>query len=53
MSTRKERAVVERAISALRDVPGLVMRQKEYPLLGKVTEALGGEVETRREERMG
>ena len=48
-----KRAVVERVIDALRDVPGLMRRQKDDPLDGKVREALGGEVETRRGERMG
>ena len=35
--------MVERAIEALRDVSGLVKRQKKDSLLGKVREALGGE----------
>ncbi|CAN0583744.1 unnamed protein product, partial [Laminaria digitata] len=36
-----ERAVIERAMDALRDVPGLVRLQEEDPLLGKVRGALG------------
>ena len=31
----------------------MVRRQKEDPLLGKLRETLGGEVETRRGERVG
>ena len=38
-----ERAVVDRAIAALGDVPGLVRIQRGDGLLGKVREALGGE----------
>ena len=45
--------MVKRDIDALRDGPGLVRRQKEDPLLGNVREALVGEVETRRGERIG
>ena len=38
-----ERAVVDRAIAALGDVPGLVRMQRGDALLGKVGAALGGE----------
>ena len=38
-----ERAVADRAIAALGDVPALVRMQRGDSLLGKVREALGGE----------
>ena len=47
------RGVVERAIDALRDVPGFMRRQKENPFHFKVMGALGGELETKLGERMG
>ena len=48
-----QRPVVERAVDALRDVPGLVRLQKEDALLGKDREARGGEGETRGGELRG
>ena len=47
-----ERAVVERAIAALRDVPGLVRLQKGDTLLSRVREALGGESEQGGQSKM-
>lgn len=38
-----ERTVIERVIEALRDVPVLVRRQTDNPLIGKIREALGGQ----------
>ena len=40
-----KRAVVERAVGALRDVPCMVRQQKKDPPLGKVINTFGGEVE--------
>ena len=48
-----ERAVVERAIDVLRDVPGMVRQQKNDPLLVQATEALGGENGTTGRGRLG
>ena len=51
-SSRRDERSLERAIFALQEVRGLVRRQEKDPVLGKVREARGGEVESREGERM-